>query len=296
METPLAPPPIQNRQGKKHKIDCSPQPADGDFDRAVNLVLNDASLPTHLRTVVSHLLEIKEQFSLVVARNRELMLENEEIRNKSCDLLKENNSLRSEIDSLKLTLSQSLKPPPPPSPPRSLGSGNTPASSFEECERKRSVVMAGVFESDAPLSSTRVSRDITCVRQIFDFLCIDAQPSCVYRMGRYDSKRPRLLKVVLPSSYFASLLLKRAPKLKSFAMRGIFIRPSLPQAERDRLRAQRLLRSNFNNGTVSHSSVIVSQATQDPQITTPSRSLTSDTRDPLGSDDVPMQTPHSGNM
>ncbi|KAL6737781.1 hypothetical protein Aduo_011396 [Ancylostoma duodenale] len=295
METPLAPPPIQKRRAKKHKIDCSPQPLDGDFDRAVNSVLNDVSLPPHSRTVVSHLLGINEQFSTVLAKNRELTIEKEELRNKNCDLLKENNSLRSEIDSLKLVVSQKPAPPPPGHP---SDSDNTSSTSFEECERRRSVVMAGVFESNAPLSSSRVSHDISCVRQIFDFLSIDAQPLSIYSMGRYVSNRPRLSKVVLLSSYFASLLLKRAPKLtiRWFAVRGIFIRPSLPKAERDRLRAQRLLRSNVGNGTASNSSVVVSQAAQDSEMPIPSQCLMSDTHNPLESDDVSMRIPHSGNM
>ncbi|EYC14182.1 hypothetical protein Y032_0041g387 [Ancylostoma ceylanicum] len=62
MDTPLAPPVVQNRRGKKHKIDYSPPAPDADFDRAVDLVLNDATLPALLRTVMSHLLEIKGEF------------------------------------------------------------------------------------------------------------------------------------------------------------------------------------------------------------------------------------------
>ncbi|KAL6738850.1 hypothetical protein Aduo_012351 [Ancylostoma duodenale] len=39
-------------------------------------------------------------------------------------------------------------------------------------------------------------------------------------------------------------LLRRAPRLKSFPVSGIFIRPSLPKEERERLRALRLARNH----------------------------------------------------
>ena len=57
---PLA---VQIRRGKKHRIDigASPPTAD-DLDHAVEMVLNDVSLPAHLRTVVNHLLQLKDQF------------------------------------------------------------------------------------------------------------------------------------------------------------------------------------------------------------------------------------------
>lgn len=56
--------------------------------------------------------------------------------------------------------------------------------------------------------------------------------------------KARLLKVVFPASFFASLTLKRAPHLRFFSEKGIFIRPSLTKSERDRLRTVRVSRSN----------------------------------------------------
>ncbi|KAL6743824.1 hypothetical protein Aduo_016819 [Ancylostoma duodenale] len=94
MDTPLAPaaapPPVQIRRGKKHKIDLggSPPAAD-DLDHAVDMVLNDVSLPAHLRTVVSHLLQFKDQFAILMEKNRELVAENNRVRNENSDLITE---------------------------------------------------------------------------------------------------------------------------------------------------------------------------------------------------------------
>ncbi|KAL6735026.1 hypothetical protein Aduo_005506 [Ancylostoma duodenale] len=57
MDTPLAlapaPLPVQIRREKEHKIDLGGSPpATDDLDHAVDMVLNDVSLPAHLRTVI----------------------------------------------------------------------------------------------------------------------------------------------------------------------------------------------------------------------------------------------------
>ncbi|XGW15061.1 hypothetical protein V3C99_000943 [Haemonchus contortus] len=66
-------------------------------------------------------------------------------------------------------------------------------------------------------------------------------------MGKPNHTRPRLLKVILPTSSFQRQLLSRASMLKHFSLKGIYIRPSLTKAERDRLRALRATRLNDVN-------------------------------------------------
>ncbi|EYC02055.1 hypothetical protein Y032_0102g3458 [Ancylostoma ceylanicum] len=274
MDTPLAPAPaalpVQIRRGKKHKIDFGGSPpASDDLDHAVDLVLNDASLPAHLRTVVSHLLQFKDQFAVLLQKNRELIDENDRFRKENSDLLNENTSLKSQIGNLRSELSRIRNSP--------LEQLDEPKSaSFcvcEETERKRSIVIAGIAECEANLSSTKVIYDNNCVRRILDHLSIQCHPVAVYRMGRINSNRPRLLKVVLPSSYYSSLTLRRAPKLKSFSVRGIFIRPSLPKCERDRLRGLRLSRSSPHAEGVSCSAIIPSQPLLDSQQSQISQSM-----------------------
>ncbi|KAK6060752.1 hypothetical protein COOONC_01590 [Cooperia oncophora] len=62
-------------------------------------------------------------------------------------------------------------------------------------------------------------------------------PVTCYRMGRPRHGVPRLLKIVLPARKFQSLLLKRAPRLRFFPVKGVFIRPSLTWEERVQRRA-----------------------------------------------------------
>ncbi|KAL6724393.1 hypothetical protein Aduo_019286 [Ancylostoma duodenale] len=157
MDTPLAaapaPLPVQIRRGKKHKIDLSESPhATDDLDHAVYMVLNDVSLPAHLRAVVSHLLQFKDQFPILMEKNRELVAENNRVRKENSDLITENSSLKSQIGNLRSELSRFRGP--------TFGQiDNSKAPSFcvcEENERKRSIVIAGISECGANLSSARV--------------------------------------------------------------------------------------------------------------------------------------------
>ena len=95
---------------------------------------------------------------------------------------------------------------------------------------------------------------------MMDFLGIECQPNSVVRMGRYDQAHSRLVKIVLPNSRFARMMLNRAPRLRNYPVQRLFLRPSLPKTERDRLRAERVARLNERRGVVSSSQVnIISQ-------------------------------------
>ncbi|KAK5964685.1 hypothetical protein GCK32_018438 [Trichostrongylus colubriformis] len=97
-------------------------------------------------------------------------------------------------------------------------------------------------ECMACLPSERLVSDINFVKRVFDYLDIECSPLSVYRMGQLNPSLTSLLKVVLPSSFYASQVLRRAPRLKHFSTPKIFIRPSLAQEERNRARAERLAR------------------------------------------------------
>ncbi|KAK6059051.1 hypothetical protein COOONC_03323 [Cooperia oncophora] len=159
--------------------------------------------------------EMKSELDDVLARNKQLLEENKQVKER-------NSELENEIIPLSIESSLQLN--------KSRDSSS--AVAYDDVERKRSVIVAGIQECVSPIASVRVSYDLACIRRINDFLSIDCQPICVYRMGRYISGKPRLLKVVFPSSFFSSLLLKRAPKLRFFSEQGIFVRRSLSLAER----------------------------------------------------------------
>lgn len=256
-ETPRFSIPVQERPHKRlhFDLDCSPE-SSTNFDRDVDLLLNDSSLPQHLRSIIALLLEDRKKLTAVLDRNHELT--------------EENRFLRAENEALKksVVLSQSTIPSRPPSSSTPLPpSATSPPLPFEDVERSRCVVVAGLAESSAAVPSTRSIHDLTCIRQIMDFLGIECYPVSIFRMGRPNASYPRLLKILLPSSFFAQLMLRRAPQLKHSIFRGIYLRPSLPKHERDRLRAERLARHG------AASSAFSSQAVHQPILNPASSSV-----------------------
>lgn len=128
-----------------------------------------------------------------------------------------------------------------------------PATSapYEEVERSRSVIISGVLESQSAISSQRALHDFSIVRELMDHLYIDANPVAIYRLGVPQNGRNRLIKLVLPASYFARTMLHRASWLRNFRVSGLFLRPSLPKQERDRRRNERLARKKPQNSSAS---------------------------------------------
>ncbi|RCN26226.1 hypothetical protein ANCCAN_28054, partial [Ancylostoma caninum] len=186
-------------------------------------------LPQHLKAIISCLLEDRRRLQSVLEHFREL---SEEVIN-----------LRAENARLKASAvggQSSLPAPPPAMTSPAISIPKSPCRSFEEIERARSIVIAGIPESRAELSSARVHHDYDCIRDVMDFLAIECSTIAAYRMGAFNGDRPRLLKVVLPASFYVKQILRRAPRL----------RPSLPKAERERLRVDR----NARRSTVAKGS------------------------------------------
>ncbi|EYC22374.1 hypothetical protein Y032_0017g3311 [Ancylostoma ceylanicum] len=102
-----------------------------------------------------------------------------------------------------------------------LGSRNIPSSICCCEERIRSVVVSGVSECRDINVISRMNHDLDCVRKLFHFLNIECNPVSIYRMGKPNPKFPRLLKIVLPSSYFRNDILRKAPRLKTFLTSGV---------------------------------------------------------------------------
>lgn len=88
------------------------------------------------------------------------------------------------------------------------------------------------------------------VHSILDFSNIECIPCCGYKMGRPDVKHARLIKVLLPSSKFQEVAVRRASRPRSFFHNGVFLRLSLTKEERERRREKRLAKkqpSSINN-------------------------------------------------
>jgi hypothetical protein len=129
----------------------------------------------------------------------------------------------------------------------------------EEKERKRSVVIIGLPEPEAIGSVQRAKADVQTVETMLDALNIQAVPSQVYRMGKPtdDKKRPRLVKVVLPSSKIQHMTLgalkRRRQELQNVdGFQRAIIRPSLSPEElvKDRELRARLKQMKAENPNV----------------------------------------------
>lgn len=87
--------------------------------------------------------------------------------------------------------------------------------------------------------TVQVAHDFNGLREIMDFLKIDCSIVCGYHMDRFNQSHYRLLKVVLPTSFFEKQMLRRAPHLPFFMAKGLHIGPLFPKEESDRLKRER---------------------------------------------------------
>lgn len=222
--------PVSRR--KRSRIDDAVTMSQKDSLSSLRDIVNDPSIPAYVKLMVDLLLETKEEVKQVNQKNGELMDE----------LLK----LREENSRLKQQLSAFQSPPTLSLTQASRVdfSCNTDsfqlAASYEERERTRSIVISGLPESQSHTAFNRIVHDFSSTQHILDFLNVDCLPTTVYRMGKPNPSRPRLLKVILPCSRFQKTVLKLAPRLRFFSQKGIYIRPSLTFEERKLRREEHL--------------------------------------------------------
>lgn len=187
--------------------------------------LNQAmEVPQCVKTVIE---EMAMQLGNLIKENSKLRQENARIPL----LLRENTELREKISHLEGRL-KTL-------PAHSLISAHNDHSEHEsdpchEFERLRSVVIGRIPESRDRVMKNRLDHDFFQVMNILSFLQIECYPRGIYRLGRPIPGGSRLLKVVLPSTYFQKLAVRRASWLRSYPVRGAFLRESLIRAELER--------------------------------------------------------------
>ncbi|KAK6025729.1 hypothetical protein OSTOST_08367, partial [Ostertagia ostertagi] len=154
-------------------------------------------------------------------------------------LRSENAKLRNEMVNNKSLIDDSAK---------NVSVVNSHSSSSEsDIEKRRSINSGSAID--------RANYDFQCVNSVLNHLDIECVPCSVYRMGRSINDRPRLLKVVLPTSKFQQLAVKRAPRLRSFQTKGVYLRPSLSFEERMKIREARLAKKSSSRE--SSTSVVV---------------------------------------
>ncbi|EYC24576.1 hypothetical protein Y032_0013g1979 [Ancylostoma ceylanicum] len=159
----------------------APPSTTSDLDSQAEAVLRDNSIPLPLRTVISLLFEDKRHLLVMMNYSRKV---NDVIT-----------GLKEEIFNLNNLLSILSDPAPSASFPSASGktASSLPDSNhsfYDEIERSRSLVFAGLSESRADTASSRVLHDFNAVCEIMDFLPIGCSPVTAYRLGRFNPHFP----------------------------------------------------------------------------------------------------------
>ncbi|EYB81589.1 hypothetical protein Y032_0378g282 [Ancylostoma ceylanicum] len=231
----------------------------------LKLLLNDESVPPYMKLIVDFMAETKAEIAELNRRNAIVLEENKKLR-------EENSMLKAQLDAL-LSKNVSSK----------HDVGLQFSSSVGDPDLSRSIVLAGIPESISNSPTERANNDVICVNTILDFLGVECLPNAVYRMGKPSPQKPRLLKVVLPTSRFQKEAVIRAPRLRFFSHRGVYLRPSLSKEERDRRREAR------QSGKNARSNSSISNRKPDHCV-----SLNNSSNDV--SDDFKCSTPSTGNL
>lgn len=196
------------------------------------------SIPTCLKKLLT---QITVQLSCLMKENAILRQENKIIPDlrKENDMLKEKlRRLESKSGSTSSLLSQSDAQP-------------LNKSDCCEKERLRSVIIGNVPEQSQLSLRHRRNYDFNSVLNILDHLKIECHPVAVYRLGKPNQSRKRLLKVVLPSSFYQKLAVRRSSWLRTFPGKGLFLRESQTVQERLR-RRERKSHVSFSSQGVSY--------------------------------------------
>ncbi|KAL3085949.1 hypothetical protein niasHS_008991 [Heterodera schachtii] len=129
----------------------------------------------------------------------------------------------------------------PPRAKRSMAPAqdlNPNTVALAEQERHRTLVLLGLPESAAALPSERVQEDRKVATKILDHLDVEAEPTAVFRLGRYDPQRtiPRPFKVVMPTPTQQHMALggwkrERARLRSQQNLARLFVRPALTKEQ-----------------------------------------------------------------
>ncbi|KAL3090597.1 hypothetical protein niasHT_025381 [Heterodera trifolii] len=162
-------------------------------------------------------------------------------------------------------------------------------ATLEEQERQRTLVFIGLPESNAIRPSERVQEDREAATKILDHLEVEAEPTAVFRLGRFDPKRttPRPLKVVMPTPTHQHVALggwkrERARLRSQQNMARLFIRPALTKEQLKEEYEARLRKRQQNPAPMA-------PATQLPQTNAPTPVVEEGPNQKKTSDDIPKQ-------
>ena len=127
----------------------------------------------------------------------------------------------------------------------------------EERERRRSnLIIAGLWEKEDGSVEERKQWDVEKVEQLFGELCDfeNSVVSSVFRIGKMNSSRPRLLKVICRDADAKRSLLRKAKDLRdSSIFRNVYLNPDMTpmqQEENKRLRLELKTRRNLGEDVI----------------------------------------------
>ena len=225
-------------RGKRLRV-SSPEQAD-QFKASLTKMRNDDQCPSSVKDV---LFAMVDKFDVI----SDLLLENQQLK-------AENSALKSQLATLSVS-SDSVPNISVPTVPVSNVHNAVPNSKengcFEVVERSRAVVISGVYESKNPNPVKRAEEDMFNVKCVVNTLGVEAVPVTVYRMGRVGP-RPRLLKVIMPSSTHQKRLVERSSYLRNSEFKGVWLRASLTYEDRVKQREERL-KTNPRRGPAGQS-------------------------------------------
>ncbi|EYB97204.1 hypothetical protein Y032_0142g2297 [Ancylostoma ceylanicum] len=123
-------------------------------------------------------------------------------------------------------------------------------SEYVDSEKKsRSIVVAGLPEANPDLRPSERQPDLEMkVTQLLDVINVECRPTEVYRLGRPDKSRSRLVKIVFSSTAHWRSALSNAKLLRSSCLPNVFIRRSMSFEERKKDYELRQLAKERNAG------------------------------------------------
>ncbi|XGW16282.1 hypothetical protein V3C99_001610, partial [Haemonchus contortus] len=110
---------------------------------------------------------------------------------------------------------------------------NEISEQVEAEKRARSLVVSGIDEAPHQLKPSERQKDLeNKVADLLDVLEVECRPVEIYRMGKLDPSRPRLVKILLPSKAHWRTALANAKNLRSAGLANVFVRKSMTAEER----------------------------------------------------------------
>ena len=122
-------------------------------------------------------------------------------------------------------------------------------SSYVEAERRgRTLIFSGIKEAEGDLPPSQQQMDVESkVTKVLDALNVQCRPTCIFRIGKPNASRSRLVKVTVPSKHHWRQALANARLLPSKGFSDVYVRKCMTMEERKREYELRQQAKELNN-------------------------------------------------